>query len=362
MISDKDFAGFHDTGIWSWNTGSDELSISEKVYLKLGYSSYGQPLPIESLKRVCFPDDLPLLEGLPGEDYSLFMLRLRHRNGSFIPFLIQFSSDSGKEQDDRRIISGCATDVSSITAVTEIDSHNDFVQRLSSFGKLAGKVSHDLSNILNGITGFAEIIRFQLEENGTVSDYCGRILNSCDKISDIISGFRDLSGNKKIRDGKSDLHEVIRKTADLLSFSLDDDVRISLNLDAECSSVGISPPLLQAALLNLGINARDALTEGGEIVFSTSLEKLDSDYCRMSPFSLSPGKYIRLQISDTGTGIEPGVLKYIFDPLFTTREGERGRGMGLTTVYFTITSHGGAVSVETAPGKGTAMIIFLPQG
>jgi len=152
------------------------------------------------------------------------------------------------------------------------------------------------------------------------------------------------------------IHEVIS----LLERTVDKKITLETRLIAKNTCVIGDPMLLQNALLNLGVNARDAMPEGGVIRFATANVELDAAYCQSAAGNLSPGAYIEISVSDTGVGMTKEIIEHVFEPFYTTKEVGKGTGLGLAAVYGTITDHHGSISIYSEPGIGSIFKIYLP--
>ncbi|MCB9399086.1 MAG: response regulator [Acidobacteria bacterium] len=155
-------------------------------------------------------------------------------------------------------------------------------------------------------------------------------------------------------------HELIREVVNLLKRTLNPNIQIHQELKAQAQCVLGDSAQLHSVLLNLALNARDAMPKGGILSVSTSIVRLSTEEVKKLPFALAPGKFLKIEVKDTGTGIDPQIIDRIFDPFFTTKEVGKGTGLGLAAVYGTIQSHGGSLAVESVPNRGTAFNIFLP--
>ena len=157
-----------------------------------------------------------------------------------------------------------------------------------------------------------------------------------------------------------DLHQIIDEVVHMLERSIDKRIRINTRYGAERAVTIGDPTQLQNAVLNLAINARDAMPEGGQMTFATVLVTLDEAECAKSPHHLIPGRYVQLSVIDTGKGIDAQTRDRLFEPFFTTKEKGQGTGMGLAAVYGTLKNHRGAVHVYSELGRGTEMRLYLP--
>jgi len=157
-----------------------------------------------------------------------------------------------------------------------------------------------------------------------------------------------------------DVHATVAEVVSILGHSLDRRIRIRQRLDANPPTAIGDPTQFQNMLLNLGLNARDAMPEGGELVFATDTVALDREFCGKSRFDIVPGDYLKMAVSDSGTGMDEETQARIFEPFFTTKEQGKGTGMGLPSVYGTVVNHHGAIQVDSKVGQGTTMTVYLP--
>ncbi len=236
------------------------------------------------------------------------------------------------------------------------------MQKLEAIGQLAGGVAHDFNNMLGGIVGFAELISMQSLEDSTVKQYCKQIIDTSERASELTQQLLSFARKGKASSTPIDAHSSIRRAISILNRSINKNISIELFLNASNSTISGDPSQIQNIILNLGINARDAIGEGNKGVFTieTSTVHLNSEYCKTNNFTITPGEYIRITARDTGCGMDQETLKHIFEPFFTTKDIGKGTGLGLASIFGAITSHSGAISVNSEPGKGTEFFIYLP--
>ncbi|KMQ51590.1 sensory box histidine kinase/response regulator [Chitinispirillum alkaliphilum] len=226
-------------------------------------------------------------------------------------------------------------------------------EKIRSVGLLAGGIAHDFNNQLSGIMGFAEIIR--MESNiDTVHKHAESIITACRRASEMNGKLLAFSRKEKCQKTPVDLHGIIEETVELLSHSVDKKIRIETDLKASRCTIAGDPSQIQSALLNVAINARDAMPDGGTIKFSTTLCRTQKPDHNNSP------SLITLSISDTGFGIGPDIMKHLFEPFFTTKEPGKGTGMGLAAVYGTVKAHGGFIDVFSKPDQGAVFTLTFP--
>ncbi|NCC24276.1 MAG: response regulator [Deltaproteobacteria bacterium] len=233
-------------------------------------------------------------------------------------------------------------------------------QKMETIGRLAGGVAHDFNNMVAGIMNAAEALDMKLGDRTDLSKYVRIIAEAAERAADLTRKLLDFSRKGKALSTPMDVHESVRLVSDILARSVDPGIRIGLDLKATASCVVGDPTQLQNALLNLALNARDAMPEGGQLTIATENMDLDEKTCRSMPFPPSPGRFIRIDVRDTGVGIEPGDLERIFEPFFSTKPVGQGTGLGLPSVYGMARDHGGAITVQSRPGSGSEFSLYLP--
>ena len=233
-------------------------------------------------------------------------------------------------------------------------------EKMQTIGQLAGGVAHDFNNILGGIIGAAELLERHEKDNEKSQKFIQMISNAATRAADLTDKLLAFSRKGKSISTQIDIHAIIMETVVLLERSIDRRIALSLKLNANAHATIGDPSQLQSAILNLGVNARDAIPEGGTITISTENVDFDADYCNTSPAALKPGQYIQVSVSDTGMGIDQNIIDRIFEPFFTTKEQGKGTGLGLSAVYGTIHEHGGNVQVSSEPGEGAVFHLYLP--
>jgi len=232
-------------------------------------------------------------------------------------------------------------------------------EKMEVLGQLAGGVAHDFNNQLSAIMGFAEMLRPNLADD-ELHEFAENIITSCKRSRDLTMQMLAFARKGKYQIDTVNVHEIVREVITFLGRSIDKQINIRQHLKANPSTIQGDETQIQNALLNVTINARDAMPEGGDIVFETSVVELDKKNCDTLKSNVSPGRYLLLSISDQGVGMDEETVKHAFEPFFTTKRIGKGTGMGLAAVYGTVENHGGAVSLESEADKGTLMKIYLP--
>jgi PAS domain S-box-containing protein len=247
-----------------------------------------------------------------------------------------------------------------VTIQRRIDEHLQQVQRLESLGQLTGGVAHDFNNLLTVIIGNSEMLCDQLAHNPTLLKQAEMIGNAAQKAAEMTKRLLAFARRQALEPQVSDLNRLVRDLEPLLRRTLGANIEIAIIQSDELWQTLVDPSQLESALLNLAVNARDAMPAGGRLTIETSNIRLEGNEAGQH-LVLAPGQYVVLAVSDTGEGIAPELLQRIFEPFFTTRQNESGTGLGLAMVYGFVKQSGGHVTVYSEPGKGTTFRIYLPR-
>ena len=247
-----------------------------------------------------------------------------------------------------------------ITERRQIERRIRQAEKMEAIGHLAGGIAHDFNNQLAGIVGYADILLEELRDRPDLERLAEGILTAARRSSSLTSQLLAFSRQGKYLSTPVDLHPILDEVVHMMERTIDKRIRISTRYGAERAVTTGDPTQLQNAVLNLAINARDAMPEGGEMTLATALVTLDEAECARNPSRLVPGRYVRVSVIDTGTGMDAQTQDRLFEPFFTTKERGRGTGMGLAAVYGTVKNHRGAIQVCSELGRGTEMRLYLP--
>jgi two-component system, cell cycle sensor histidine kinase and response regulator CckA len=233
-------------------------------------------------------------------------------------------------------------------------------QKMDVIGQLAGGIAHDFNNMLTAILGSAELMDRHLKDDSAAMKLLGNIQKAAGRSADLTGQLLAFSRKAEKNAIQTCINATVHEVVSLLERTVDKKITMKTRLVAKNACVVGDPALLQNALLNLGVNARDAMPEGGVITFTTANVELDSGYCGSSVFTITPGSYIEISVSDSGTGMTEEILQHVFEPFFTTKGVGKGTGLGLAAVYGTVTDHQGCINVYSKPGIGTVFKLYLP--
>lgn len=231
-------------------------------------------------------------------------------------------------------------------------------QKMEAIGTLAGGIAHDFNNILTAILGYSEIM-LSLTKEGDPFYKPSKIINDAAlKGADLAKKILTVSRKEKLEARPINLNEIINNSVELIQRSIPKNIEIILNLTEDIPLIMADPSQMHQVIMNLAVNARDAMPEGGRLTIETSL--VGKENGAANGLSIGKGGFVKLSISDTGTGIDKDLQKRIFDPFFTTKDVSKGTGLGLYIVHSIINNHGGYINLYSEPNKGTRFNIYLP--
>ncbi len=330
------------------------IDVSKQIFEIYGYS------PDEFSKltfpKLVHPDDLSMVQSkMKNQVKGPYQHRGIHKDGSVLYLEIRAENININGEPHRLTV---IRDNSELMNMQEQLSQSEKMQAI---GQLAGGIAHDFNNQLTGIVGYADILYEELRSQPTLAKYVQYILQASKRSSDLTSQLLAFAHKGKYLTVDINIHEIVEEVIQILTRTIDKKINLIQNLKASHPITTGDPTQIQNALMNLAINARDALPDGGDITLSTENLFLDAEFCQAQSNKIEPGKYLAVFVADNGIGMEPELQKKIFEPFFTTKAVGQGTGMGLASVYGTIKNHGGAINVYSESGRGTTMKIYLPQ-
>ncbi|MDN3638309.1 response regulator [Simiduia curdlanivorans] len=235
-------------------------------------------------------------------------------------------------------------------------------QKMQAIGQLAGGISHDFNNLIHGIIGYAEIIE-KISSQDEVGQQAKRIISTATSAANLTQQLMTFARKGSYQFKQCNLHDLVADTTSIIKHTFPRNIELATQLDAKAPYFLGEATQIKNALLNLCLNARDAMPKGGKLTINTENVSLTS-LIHVGEFKVPPGEYLRLRIEDTGNGMDEDIISHIFEPFFTTKgvSSGAGMGMGLATSYGTMHLHRGAISCISTPGKGTLFEILLPLG
>jgi PAS domain S-box-containing protein len=232
-------------------------------------------------------------------------------------------------------------------------------QRLESVGQLAGGIAHDFNNILGVILNYAEFVDEEIDPDSQASEDVKEIRRSAERAAALTRQLLIFSRREVVKPELLYLRDKVSELENLLRRALGERVELTIRFGEERHAVEVDPGQIEQVLVNLAVNARDAMPDGGRLLIEVDQAELDDEYTHMHP-DTRPGTYMRLKVSDTGNGMDKDTISRAFEPFFTTKGKGEGTGLGLATVYGIVTGAGGRIDIYSEPGIGTTVKIHLP--
>ena len=251
-----------------------------------------------------------------------------------------------------------------ITERKSVEKQLRQAQKMEAIGNLTGGMAHDFNNLLSVIIGNLDLLRGRLKGGAVVDPETDQLsseaLDAALKGADLTQRLLAFARRQPLQPQRININELVARISKLVDRMLGEDIKIRLDLGADVWPVVADPAQLEAGLVNIFNNARDAMPRGGVLTIATGNRNLDDDYTALHP-GLAPGNYTMIEVSDTGTGIPPEVLSHIFEPFFTTKEQSKGTGLGLSMVFGFMKQSGGHINVHSEAGHGTTFRLYLPR-
>ena len=301
-------------------------------------------------------DEMPSAKVLRGEPFDEMEMFIQPRDDrSPVNFLV-----SGRPlRDASGAISGAALVYHDITQSRETERKLQQAQKLDAIGKLTGGVAHDFNNMLTVITGTTETLVAGLQDRPTLQKTAEMIDQAAERCSELIQHLLAFARRQPLHPRNIDVNGTVLDIAKLLRPTLGEQIEIDSILDQEVATSHIDASQLANSLLNMAINARDAMPNGGKLLLETRNVVLDEAYAQANP-DARPGPYVMLAVSDSGTGMSREVQDKVFEPFFTTKEVGKGTGLGLSMVYGFVKQSGGHIKIYSELGHGTTIKLYLP--
>ncbi|MGH7582918.1 MAG: ATP-binding protein [Gemmatimonadales bacterium] len=332
------------------------LAVNEAMARQYGWTI--DELLDRTIEDIILPDDHDKIGGwiedAKRSDGAARAYRHRRKDGTVIDVEINGHNTTFGGRPARMVV---AQDVSSRKA---LEGQLRQAQKMEAIGRLAGGVAHDFNNILLVISAYAEMMQTNLPPDDPQRRDCGEMIDAVSRGRSLTRQLLAFSRQQVLQPVVLDPNAAITGVQKMLGRVIGEDIEILMRLDPNVGRIRVDPGQLEQVILNLAVNARDAMPKGGRLTLTTANKEIDESNAALHSLSQA-GEFVFISVSDTGTGMTPEIRARIFDPFFTTKEPGRGTGLGLATVYGIVTQSGGSVTVYSDPGRGTTFRIYLPM-
>ena len=347
--------------IWEWTPASGELVWNQAFYDLFHFDRLSIATTREWFQSRLHPDDRTDAE----EAFAAALAE--HQEHCTRRFRFQRGDGTIAQVEDRAVIAWNGTvaervvgSLADVTVQQQLGEQLAIAQRMEAVGRLAGGVSHDFNNLLTAIRGFASFALDEQLPNSRAREDIEQILQAADRAAALTRQLLAFSRRQVLQPQLVSVNDILNNLQRMLTRVLGEDVDVRTNLDATLPMVTVDPGQLEQVIMNLVVNARDAMPRGGILTIETSHVVLDTSYAE-SHIDASPGDHVMIAISDTGIGMDAQTMKRIFEPFFSTKERDKGTGLGLATSYGIIQQSGGHILVYSEPGRGSTFKVYLPR-
>ncbi len=356
------------TGSWGWNLVTGKIFWSDEHYRILGFHPTTAELSFNMFWERVPPENRSFVQQYldnATQERRAFTLEYQivHADGS-IRILLTVGRPVIRPAGEIEEYIGTTMDITerkqAEEALRKAQDELRQSQKMEAIGRLAGGVAHDFNNLLGIIIGYSELLKNTLRSNGPQLEQVEQISKAAEQAASLTRNLLTFSRRQMPRHQVLELQLLLRGLEKMMRSVVGEDIELILKTDAAPSFVRSDPGQIEQAILNLVINARDAMPTGGKLTLSISNVFLDEEFVRQHP-KIKMGAYVRLSVSDTGCGMDAETQARIFEPFFTTKEPGKGTGLGLATVYGTLEQAGGMIAVESEPGFGTSFHTYMPQ-
>ena len=246
-----------------------------------------------------------------------------------------------------------------ITARKKLEEQLRQVQKMEAIGRLSGGIAHDFNNLLGVIIGYSEILQERLPSKDLLRESADEIVAAGKRAASLTRQLLAFSRQQVLEPKVLDLNEVVSDMEKMLRRLIGEDIELITNRDPMLGRVRTDQGQIEQVIMNLVVNARDAMPQGGKLVIATANTEMDETFVKRYPYPVQTGQYIVLTVSDNGVGMDAATKARVFEPFFTTKEKGKGTGLGLSTVYGVVKQSGGYIDFDSEPGEGTTFRIYF---
>ncbi len=334
------------------------LVVNNAMVKMLGYETAEELLALNLATDVFEKGEYtPLMFDQPGtrKQFAKLETHWKQKDGKIIPVEI-----SGRAvRDDKGKVLYFEVIAENVSHVRGVEQRLRHVQKMEAIGRLAGGIAHDFNNVLGVIVAYSEMLVEKLRDNTELSPLVTSITKAVERGGTLTRQLLAFSRQQVLEPQVISISEHLAGVKDMLARVIGEDIQLKILSGNPRVRVKVDPTQLEQVIMNLVVNARDAMPEGGRLTIETSEIDIDDEYCSRNP-EARPGRHVMMAVTDSGCGMSPEVLSRIFEPFFTTKEQGKGTGLGLATIYGIVKQSGGHISAYSEVGRGTTFKVYLP--
>lgn len=295
-------------------------------------------------------------EAIPAGSGSTLEYRMRHKDGSWRTLESRASAIVKAGEVEKLVIVN-----RDVTERKHLEEQFRQSQKMEAVGRLSGGVAHDFNNLLGVIIGYGELVQEGTPADNPLRSCVDEMLKAGHRAASLTRQLLAFSRQQVMDPKVIDLNLVVKDMEKMLTRLISEDIQLKTHLDSEALHIKADQGQIEQVIMNLLVNARDAMPKGGKITLTTSVFHMDQEFVRRYPYPVAVGDYVMLRVSDNGIGMDAATRARVFEPFFTTKEKGKGTGLGLSTVYGVVKQSGGYIEVLSEPGAGAVFRIYLPR-
>ncbi|MFI5093941.1 MAG: PAS domain S-box protein [Candidatus Acidiferrum sp.] len=346
-------------GIYRANTAGRFLQVNPALQKMLGYDSTEELLRRDLPSEIFLhSDEYKRLTELLARAEEIKDLEMEWKRKDGTPITVHCSGRRVK--DENGALAYFEAFAEDVTEKRILERQLRMAQKMEAIGRLSGGIAHDFNNLLGVIIGYSRVLKRELGGNKILSEHALEIEKAGQRAASLTKQLLAFSRQQVLTPAILNLNTLVSDMEKMLPQLLGEDIKVTLMLDPKLGNVKADLSQIEQVIMNLAVNARDAMPLGGELKINTTNVELDQAYVWSHPGS-KVGSYVLMEVSDTGTGMDAATLTHIFEPFFTTKELGKGTGLGLATVYGIVKQSNGYIGLDSILGEGTAFKIYLPR-
>jgi two-component system cell cycle sensor histidine kinase/response regulator CckA len=355
-------------GVWNWDIAAGRLFWSQELFLLFGLDPASDVATLDTWRDILHPDDRQMagsrIEESIRDHTQLFNEYRIVKPVGEVRWIQAYGNTTYDDRGEPLRMSGICIDITERKHAEEekakLEEQLHQAMKMETVGRLAGGVAHDFNNILTVITGYSELLLRKIGNESPIRVELGEILRASERAALLTRQLLTFSRKQVIEPKVVDLNLLTADLGRMLVRLIGENIDLKIVRGADLGLVKVDPSQFEQVLVNMAVNSRDAMPDGGTLRIETANVELDEEYCAQRPYQARPGRFVSLLVSDTGHGMSEETITRIFEPFFTTKAAGKGTGLGLSMVYGAVKQSGGSIEVYSEVGKGATFKIYLP--